>query len=61
MGILTIDSTSKIPALENNCHHMVQVTDEIDNVIRYYGSGKAAIRAFMRGNLDFVPAQEFDD
>ena len=65
--------------LENNCHHMVQVTDEIDNVIRYYGSGykkstveeichkyafgsgEAAIRAFMRSNLDFAPAQEFDD
>lgn len=61
--------------LENNCHHMVQVMDEIDDVIKYYGSGykkstveeichrytfdsgEAAIRAYMRGNLDFAPSQ----
>lgn len=59
--------------LENNCHHMVQVTDEINDVIRYYGSGykkatveeichkysfdsgEAAIRTYVRGNLDFAP------
>lgn len=65
--------------LENNCRHMVQVIDEIDNVIKYYGSGykkatvdeicrrytfdsgEAAIRVYMRGNLDFAPAQNINN
>lgn len=65
--------------LENNCRHMVQVIDEIDNVIKYYGSGykkatvdeicrrytfdsgEAAIRAYMRGNLDFAPTQNINN